>query len=155
MTGIALVCSQCRHRDGVDQLLGIAVVEADPHGFRHGHPKREVQLSLCRIGVAEEQDVLASAKLCASVAVGDDAHALDAFGNAHLRVEDGTVCREVHASDVVGGKRGVFQLYPGLTIAELIHDAGGVVRQYLIDTDILGALAKNPRGTEKQHSAEQ
>ena len=107
-----------------------------------------MQLALSRVGVAEDHDVLPSANLSAGITAGDDAHALDAFGHAHLRVEDGTVGGEVHATDIVGGERGVLQLYPCLTVTELIHDAGGVVRQYLIDADVLGTLAEHRRGTE-------
>ena len=103
-----------------------------------------MQLSLCRVGVAEERDVLTSTDLCARFTIGDDTHALDTLGNAHLRIEYTTVSREIHATDIVGGERYVLQLNPCLTLPELIHNAGGIVGQYLIETDVLGSLSHHP-----------
>ena len=37
VSGIALVCSHCRHADGVDKLFGITIVKTDPYRFRHGN----------------------------------------------------------------------------------------------------------------------
>ena len=113
-----------------------------------------MQLTLCRVGVAEEDKMLPTANLCAGITTGDDAHTFDALGNTHLRVQDGAVGGEVHATDVIGGERGVLQLYPCFTTAVFVHDAGGVIGQHLVDPDVLGSLSKHPRGTE-QRTAEQ
>ena len=39
LTGITLVSSQRRDCDGVDEFLGITVIESEPKGFRHGNLK--------------------------------------------------------------------------------------------------------------------
>ena len=105
-----------------------------------------MQLALSRVGVAEEHKMLPSADLGTGITAGDHLHTLDAFGYTHLGIKDGTV--EVHTTDIVGGERGVLQFYPGFTVSELIHDAGGVVGQYLVNTDVPSTLAEHRRGTE-------
>ena len=108
-----------------------------------------MQLSLSRIRVAVEHKVLSPANLSTRVSVGNDTHTFDTFRNAHLRVEDRTVGREVHASDIIGGERCVLHLNPGFTIAKLIHNAGGVIGQHLIQSDVLGSLSHCRRGANQ------
>ena len=104
VTGIALVCSEGWYGDRVDEFLGVAVIESDPDGFRHGNLQREVQLTLGGIGVAEEYQVLPATNLRTRVTAGDNAHALDAFRHTHFRIENAAVGSKIHATDVVGGE---------------------------------------------------
>ena len=99
--------------------------------------------------------MLAACNLSTRLTIRDNAHALDTLRNAHLRVKDASVCSEVHASDVVGGERGVLQLYPSLTSSEFILNASGVVGKHLIQTDVFGSLSHHRRGTCQHHAAEQ
>ena len=108
-----------------------------------------------RIGVAEEDEVLPAANLRTRLSVGDDAHALDTFGDAHLWIQDGTVSSDVHTAYVIGGERDVLQLYPRFTCSELVLNAGGVVCQHFVDDNVLGALAHCHRSTEKEQSAQE
>ena len=99
--------------------------------------------------------MLAACNLGARLAVWDDAHAFDTLRNAHLRVKDASVCRQVHTSDVVCGERGVLQLYPSLTLSEFILNACGIVWQNLVQAYILGSLSHSRRGACQHDTTEQ
>ena len=114
-----------------------------------------MQLALGWVGVAVEYKVLTTADLRTWVSAGDDAHTLDALRHAHVGIEHGAVGGEVHATHVVGGERGVLQLYPCFTLSVLILNAGGVVGQHLVDANVVGSLGHHRRGACQQNTTEQ
>ena len=99
--------------------------------------------------------MLSPADLRTRVTVRDYTHALDTFGDAHLFVKDMPVGGKIHAADIVGSKRDVFQLNPRLTFTELILNAGSIVGKHLADSNIPGSLSHTRRGAYQHHTAEQ
>ena len=94
-----------------------------------------MQCSLSRTTAELEDDKLLTAQVRAGVAIGNLAHAFDTLWHTHLLVEYGTVCREIHPTDVVRGVRDIGYLYPRMAFSVFINQTVLIVCHHLIQLD--------------------
>ena len=94
-----------------------------------------------------------SAELCALVAVGNLAHALHTFWDAHLFVKYGAVSGQVHAANIVGRVRNVRNLYPGMPCSVFVNQAVLVVCHHFVQLDAGVHLGVHRQQSEEQEQA--